>query len=78
MTAIALTGSTGAVGGIAAHLLADAGVPLRLIVRDAARAPRLEGAEVVQASYGDHAASVTALAGVDTVVGRYHDRDGVR
>jgi uncharacterized protein YbjT (DUF2867 family) len=67
MTSLALTGSTGAVGGIAAHLLDDAGVPVRLIVRDASRAPRLEGAEIFQASYGDVAATTAALQGIDTV-----------
>jgi NAD(P)H dehydrogenase (quinone) len=67
MTSLALTGSTGAVGGIAAHLLDDAGVPIRLIVRDTSRAPKLEGAEVVQASHADSTASIAALQGIDTV-----------
>ncbi|MCW2830363.1 MAG: NAD(P)-dependent oxidoreductase [Aeromicrobium sp.] len=67
MTAIALTGSTGVVGGIAARLLADAGLPARLIVRDASRAPHLDGTEVVEASYGDDDACKAALAGIDTV-----------
>ena len=66
MTIIALTGSTGAVGGTAAHLLADAGVPVRLLVRDPARAPHLSGSDVRQATYGD-AGFVAALDGVDTV-----------
>ena len=66
MTIIALTGSTGAVGGTAAHLLADAGVPVRLLVRDPARAPHLSGADVRQATYGG-AGCVAALEGVDTV-----------
>ena len=66
MTTIALTGSTGAVGGTAAHLLADVGVPVRLLVRDPARAPHLSGADVRQATYGD-AGCVQALEGVDTV-----------
>jgi NAD(P)H dehydrogenase (quinone) len=66
MTVIALTGSTGAVGGTAAQLLADAGLPVRLIVRDPARAPHLPGADVRQASYGDDGC-VPALDGVDTV-----------
>lgn len=66
MSLIALTGSTGAVGGTAARILADAGLPVRLLVRDPARAPHLAGAEVRQASYGD-SASVAALEGVDTV-----------
>lgn len=66
MSLIALTGSTGAVGGTAAHVLAEAGVPLRLLVRDPARAPHLPGADVRQAAYGDDAC-VAALEGVDTV-----------
>ncbi|MFI5429753.1 SDR family oxidoreductase [Aeromicrobium sp. UC242_57] len=63
---IALTGSTGTVGGIAAHLLDDAQVPVRLLVRDPSRAPRLAHADVRSASYGDPAC-VEALSGVDTV-----------
>ncbi len=66
MTTIALTGSTGAVGGIAAHLLADSGAPVRLLVRDPSRAPRLGGADVRRASYGDDGCA-DALAGVDSV-----------
>lgn len=66
MSLIALTGSTGAVGGTAAHLLADAGLPVRLLVRDAARAPHLAGADIRQAAYGDEAC-VAALEGVDTL-----------
>ncbi|MFC5676600.1 SDR family oxidoreductase [Aeromicrobium endophyticum] len=66
MTIIALTGSTGAVGGTAAHLLADAGTSVRLLVRDPARAPHLAGADVRTASYGDDGC-VDALEGVDTV-----------
>ena len=64
-TTIALTGSTGAVGGTAAHLLADSGVPVRLLVRDPSRAPHV-GADVRQAAYGDDGC-VAALEGVDTV-----------
>ena len=66
MTIIALTGSTGAVGGTAAHLLADAGVAVRLLVRDPTRAPHLSGADVRQATYGE-TGCVEALEGVDTV-----------
>jgi NAD(P)H dehydrogenase (quinone) len=66
MTLIALTGSTGAVGGTAAHLLADAGTPVRLLVRDPTRAPHLTGADVRAAAYGDDTC-VDALEGVDTV-----------
>ncbi|MBC7633879.1 SDR family oxidoreductase [Aeromicrobium sp.] len=67
MNPIALTGSTGAVGGIAAHLLADAGIAVRLLVRDASRAPNLQGSEVHEAPYGDNDACAAALSGVDTV-----------
>jgi len=66
---VAVTGATGAVGGIVAAHLSERGVPLRLVVRDAARAPRLDGAEaeVAVATYGDRAASVEALRGVETL-----------
>lgn len=51
---IAVTGATGAVGGRVAELLAERGAPLRMVVRDADRAPRIEGAEVAGgASYSD-------------------------
>jgi NAD(P)H dehydrogenase (quinone) len=66
MTVIALTGSTGAVGGVATYLLAAAGVPLRLLVRDPDRAPRIPDADVRRVVYGD-AGCVDALEGVDTV-----------
>jgi len=67
---IAVTGATGALGGrVAARLAGTAGVPLRLVVRDAARAPRLPGAEVVEnpGGYRDGAGLRRALTGVDTV-----------
>jgi uncharacterized protein YbjT (DUF2867 family) len=67
MTALAVTGSTGNVGGRVARLLAAAGVPQRLVVRDIHRAPALHGATVVQAAYGDGAAGRPALDGVATV-----------
>lgn len=64
---IAVTGATGLLGGAVAAALAAAGVPQRLLVRDAPRAPRLPGAEVSVASYADGAAVRSALNGVDTV-----------
>ncbi|MCS5715766.1 SDR family oxidoreductase [Herbiconiux sp. CPCC 205716] len=67
-TPIAVTGATGAVGARVAQQLHDAGVPLRLVVRDASRAPRWEGGaavEVVEASYGDSAAVRRALEGIE-------------
>src|SRR3569623_1956471 len=66
---IAVTGATGAVGGAVARLLAEHGVPQRLVVRDPARAPQLPGVESVRqiADYG-HADDVRrALDGVDTL-----------
>jgi uncharacterized protein YbjT (DUF2867 family) len=50
---IAVTGATGAVGSRVARGLGERGARLSLVVRDLARAPRLEGAEVRAASgYG--------------------------
>ena len=66
MTApIAITGATGQLGGRVARLLADAGVPLRLVVRTPSRAPELPGCEVAQAEYGDADAVREALSGCD-------------
>lgn len=67
MTVLALTGSTGTVGGMVARGLDAAGIPTRLLVRDPARAPQLQHAEVVQAEYGGDACRA-ALTGVDTVL----------
>jgi NAD(P)H dehydrogenase (quinone) len=67
---IALTGVTGTLGArVAARLSAAGAGPLRLVVRDAARAPRISGAEVVAnpGGYADGAGLRTALAGVDTL-----------
>lgn len=66
MTVLAVTGSTGRVGGLVARRLGAA--VGRLVVRDAARAPRIDGdPTVVEASYGDLAASRRALEGVDVL-----------
>ena len=48
MSIIGVTGATGAVGGRVAERLAAKGIEQRLIVRDPDRAPKLDGAEVVQ------------------------------
>jgi uncharacterized protein YbjT (DUF2867 family) len=66
---IAVTGATGTLGGRVAARLSAAGAPLRLVVRDPARAPSLPGAEVAAApgGYADGAGLRAALAGVDTV-----------
>jgi uncharacterized protein YbjT (DUF2867 family) len=67
MSGLAITGATGNVGGRVARLLAAAGIPQRLIVRDPARAPELPGMSVAQASYADGAAARQALAGIRTL-----------
>lgn len=64
---IAVTGSTGALGGRVAQLLSAAGVAPTLLVRDPTRAPHLPDAVVHQAGYGDAAAAEAGLAGVDTL-----------
>lgn len=64
---LAVTGSTGALGGLVARSLSDAGLTPSLIVRDASRAPDLDGSEVRVAAYGDSAASMEALQGVETL-----------
>jgi NAD(P)H dehydrogenase (quinone) len=66
--ALAITGSTGRLGGRIARRLAAAGVPQRLLVRDASRAPALPGSDVAVAGYDDADAVRTALAGMPTVL----------
>ena len=65
---LAVTGSTGAVGGLVARALADAGVATRLLARTPARAPALAGAVAVPCEYGDREQAVRALDGVDTLL----------
>lgn len=67
-TALAVTGSTGVLGGQVARLLAEADVPQRLLVRRPAAAPELPGAVVLPFSYSDRDASVAALDGVRTLL----------
>ncbi|MDH2444476.1 SDR family oxidoreductase [Amnibacterium sp. CER49] len=67
MTVLALTGSTGHIGGRVARLLGPA--VSRLIVRDPARAPRIDGdPQVVAADYDDRDAARAALDGVDVLL----------
>ena len=65
---VAVTGATGLVGGAVAGLLSAAGVRQRLLVRDPVRAPRLPGSTVAPCSYGDQAASLRALNGIETLL----------
>ncbi len=65
---IAVTGATGELGGRVAARLASAGATQRLIVRDAARAPDIAGAEVaVAGGYDDRAGMTDALRGAETL-----------
>jgi len=63
---LAVLGATGAQGGPVARALLDAGRPVRVVVRDPARAAALadRGAEVAVADLADPAALRTALTGV--------------
>ena len=64
---LAVTGSTGWLGGLVARGLEERGVAQRLLVRDLARAPRVEGATVLQSTYADSSANANALEGVSTL-----------
>ncbi|MGO4491323.1 SDR family oxidoreductase [Arthrobacter sp. 2YAF22_2] len=64
---LAVTGSTGQLGGQLARLLAAAGGAQRLLVRDTGRTPDLEGAVPVAVSYADAAQARESLAGVKTL-----------
>ena len=66
---IAVTGATGELGRRVATRLSGLGLNQRMIVRDAARALHLPGAEIAQASsYSDGAAMRCALTGVEKVL----------
>ena len=64
---ILLTGVTGKTGGAAADVLIKQGVPLRALVRDAAKAANFEaaGVELVVGDAADKATVLKALDGVD-------------
>jgi NAD(P)H dehydrogenase (quinone) len=64
---LAVTGSTGHLGGLVARLLADAGSPQRLLVRDLGRAPELEDAVPAVVNYADPLLANAALEGVKTL-----------
>jgi uncharacterized protein YbjT (DUF2867 family) len=65
----AVTGVTGKVGGSVARLLLEAGLPVRAVMRDAAKGAPLAdlGAEIAVASSDDAAAMSAAFAGTDGV-----------
>ena len=64
---LAVTGSTGWLGGLVARDLADRGVAQRLLVRDVSRAPELLGSVAAQCSYRDVDAARAALEGAETL-----------
>ena len=66
---VAVTGSTGALGGHVARALAGQGVPLTLPARTPSRVPDLPGAVPVGfAGYADLASATEALTGVETLL----------
>jgi uncharacterized protein YbjT (DUF2867 family) len=66
---IGVTGATGQVGRRVASRLAARGVPQRLIVRDATRAPQFDHSEVrVASGYGSHSDMRAALQGVEVLL----------
>jgi NAD(P)H dehydrogenase (quinone) len=65
---LAVTGSTGRLGGRVARRLAARGIAQRLLVRDASRAPELDRTEPAVAEYHDTDAVAAALTGIDTVL----------
>jgi uncharacterized protein YbjT (DUF2867 family) len=64
---VAVTGVTGALGGLVSTALADAGVPLRLLVRTPGKAPELPAATVESFDYSDQNDCERALCGVRTL-----------
>ena len=72
--ALAVTRSTGWLGGLVARGLKELRVAQRLLIRDLARAPQLEGATVLQSTYGDSTANAEALDGVTDDVERVTGR----
>jgi uncharacterized protein YbjT (DUF2867 family) len=64
---IVVTGATGHVGGLVARELERRGEPMRLAVHDVARAPKVDGAQVVPADYVDPGSLAGALREGDRV-----------
>lgn len=65
---LALTGVTGALGGMVARSLASDGVPFRAVARTPSKVPAGLAADVRQAEFGDRDAVESALEGVETVL----------
>ncbi|MCC9193220.1 SDR family oxidoreductase [Arthrobacter sp. zg-Y916] len=64
---LAVTGATGALGGMVARLLAEADVPQRLLARHTARMPHLPNTPVFATAYADREHAERALQGVKTL-----------
>ncbi|MDQ4502546.1 NAD(P)H-binding protein [Sinomonas sp. ASV322] len=64
---LAITGVTGFVGAQVAGILAEAGLPLRLLARTPAKAPQLPGAVVLPCDYGNRGLCEQSLEGVETL-----------
>ena len=65
---LAVTGSTGALGGLVARGLAERGVAQRLLARTPTRAPVLDGAVALPFSFADRPSAVAALRGARTLL----------
>ncbi|MGH7330428.1 MAG: SDR family oxidoreductase, partial [Polyangiaceae bacterium] len=65
---VLVTGATGKIGSHAVHVLADAKVPTRALLRDPAKAKDWSGVEIAQGNLDDAASVAAALAGVDNAV----------
>lgn len=64
---LAVTGATGALGGMVARLLAEAQVPVRLLARHTARVPQQQDSVTFAVSYSDREHAVRALRGTQTL-----------
>ena len=65
---IAVTGTTGVIGGKIAERLAKRGIPQRLLVRNPERAPELPGAEIgIIGAYSDTKGMRKALENIETL-----------
>lgn len=64
---LAVTGATGALGGMVARLLAEQGIPLRLLARHTARVPQQPDTPTFAVSYADKEHAERALRGTQTL-----------
>lgn len=65
--ALAITGSTGHIGGAVTRELAGEGRALRLLCRNPQNAPTLDGAVAIRSFYANDDATRASLAGVDVL-----------